>query len=157
MQRVTVTIDDELMREIDAFVSSRGYQNRSEAVRDLSRAGLARLAEANVGDGVCVGALVYAYDHETRALSRRLAGITHDHHDLSTATMHVHLDHDSCLEVAVLRGPAPDLKRLAAEITSERGVRHGQLVLVPVEVSNETHSHGGARHPHTHIHVRDAG
>jgi CopG family nickel-responsive transcriptional regulator len=156
MQRVTVTIDEELIAGIDAFAESRGYQNRSEAVRDLARAGLARLRGEEGTTGACVGALVYAYDHEARALPNKLASVHHHHHDLTTSTTHVHLDHHSCLEVAILRGQAEELRRFAAEVTSERGVRHGQLVLIPVEVSNQSHSHGGHRHGHEHIRVKDS-
>lgn len=157
MQRVTVTVDDELVDEIDQFMHLRGYQNRSEALRDLARAGLRQVhEEGGGGSGECVAALVYAYDHHVRELAKRLADTQHDHHDLSIATMHVHLDHETCLEVALLRGRTADVRHLAAHITSERGVRHGRLVLVPVEVTSEKHAHG-QRHAHTHTHTRVRG
>jgi CopG family nickel-responsive transcriptional regulator len=159
MQRVTVTVDDELVDEIDQFMRLRGYQNRSEALRDLARAGLQQVHEESGERGDCVGALIYVYDHHVRELAKRLADTHHDHHDLSIATMHAHLDHETCLEVALLRGSVADVRHLAAHVTAERGVRHGRLVLVPVEVSREKHAHGGGRRPHTHTHarVREAG
>jgi CopG family nickel-responsive transcriptional regulator len=104
MQRITVTIDDELLEAVDKMIARRGYQSRSEAIRDLTRAGMAELHERALADHQGVAALVYVYDHEGRALARRLTRAFHDHHDLSMATMHVHLDHESCLEVAILRG-----------------------------------------------------
>ncbi|HTZ37009.1 MAG TPA: nickel-responsive transcriptional regulator NikR [Stellaceae bacterium] len=158
MQRITVTIDDALVAAIDRVIAARGYQNRSEAIRDLARAGMAELEEPAPSDREGVAAVVYVYDHEARDLAKRLTRTFHDHHDLSLATMHVHLDHDSCLEVAVLRGAMSDVRDFAAHVIAERGVRHGKLVTVPVEMSDETHAHGGARsrrHPHTH--VREAG
>jgi CopG family transcriptional regulator, nickel-responsive regulator len=157
MQRITVTIDDELLAAIDKMIARRGYQNRSEAIRDLTRAGMAELCERSLANHHTVAALVYVYDHEGRALPRRLARAFHDHHDLSLATMHVHLDHESCLEVAVLRGAMYDIRHFAARIISERGVRHGKLVAVPVEVEAASHTHGGRGHPHLHTHVREAG
>ncbi len=158
MQRVTVTVDDELVDEIDQFMSLRGYQNRSEALRDLARAGLQQMQEDSHAGGECVAALVYVYDHHVRELAKRLVDTQHDHHDLSIATMHAHLDHATCLEVALLRGRAAEVRRFAAEITSERGVRHGRLVLVPVEVTTEKHTHGGGpAHKHSHVRVREAG
>jgi CopG family nickel-responsive transcriptional regulator len=150
MQRVTVTLDEDLVDELDRFQKERGYQNRSEALRDLTRAGLQQV-EGDSGDGACVAALVYAYDHEVRALARRLASAQHDHHDLSVATMHVHLDHESCLEIAVLRGPKAEVRQFAEHVMAERGVRHGRLVVVPVEMS------GGHAPTHSHAHVREAG
>jgi CopG family nickel-responsive transcriptional regulator len=156
MQRITVTIDDELLEAVDKMIARRGYQSRSEAIRDLTRAGMAELHERALADHQGVAALVYVYDHEGRALARRLTRAFHDHHDLSMATMHVHLDHESCLEVAILRGAMNDIRHFAAHVISERGVRHGKLVAVPVEVEAATHRHGGRGHRHLHTHVREA-
>jgi CopG family nickel-responsive transcriptional regulator len=158
MQRVTVTIDDELLEAIDKVIATRGYQNRSEAIRDLTRAGMAEMQDPSPGQQEGVAALVYVYDHEGRELAKRLTRSFHDHHDLSLATMHVHLDHDSCLEVAVLRGEMRDIHHFAEHVISQRGVRHGRLVAVPVEVATESHPHGGEPgRGHLHTHVREAG
>jgi CopG family transcriptional regulator, nickel-responsive regulator len=124
MQRITITIDDELLAAVDKTISRRGYQNRSEAIPDLTRAGMAELDERSFVDHQGVAALVYVYDHEGRALAKRLTRAFHDHHDLSVASMHVHLDHDSCLEVAVLRGAMRDVRDFAQRVVAERGVRH---------------------------------
>ncbi|MBS0549859.1 MAG: nickel-responsive transcriptional regulator NikR, partial [Proteobacteria bacterium] len=75
------------------------------------------------------------------------------HHDLQVATLHVHLDHDSCLEVSVLRGPASAVRALADETVSQRGVRHGQLHLVPAALEHGKHAHGAGKHGHEHIKV----
>jgi CopG family nickel-responsive transcriptional regulator len=157
MQRITVTIDDELLAAIDKAIAGRGYQNRSEAIRDLVRAGMAELEERAPVDHEGVAALLYVYDHEGRELAKRLTRASHDHHDLSLATMHVHLDHESCLEVAVLRGAMNEIRHFAERVIAERGVRHGKLVAVPVEVETASHSHGGRGHRHLHTHVREAG
>jgi CopG family nickel-responsive transcriptional regulator len=157
MQRITITIDDELLEAIDRVILTRGYQNRSEAIRDLARAGMAELQEAAPAQHAGVAALVYVYDHESRELAKRLTRSFHDHHDLSLATMHVHLDHESCLEVAVLHGAMSDIRHFAEHVISERGVRHGRLVAVPVEVEADSHAHGGKRGRHLHTHVREAG
>ena len=163
MQRVTVTLDDDLIAEIDKFQQARGYQNRSEALRDLTRAGLQQ-SGGEGGEGACVAALVYVFDHETRALAKRLASAQHHRHDLSVATLHVHLDHDSCLEVAVLRGAKSEVRHFADHVMAERGGRHGRLVGVPVEITASAHAHGGENaatdshtHAHVHAHVREAG
>ena len=157
MQRITLSIDDDLAAALDRHVQRHGYASRSEALRDILRDVQARgrldqrktgagTAGASASDAFCIATLAYVYDHETRALGQRLTEAQHRHHDLQVATMHVHLDHDSCLEVAVLRGPAAELRALADETTSQRGVRHGQLHLVPAEVRHARHVHG--RHVH---------
>lgn len=158
MQRVTITLDDELLAAIDRTIAARGYQNRSEAIRDLARAGMAEFGNPAPEEQDGVAALVYVYDHEGRELAKRLTRSFHDHHDLSLATMHVHLDHESCMEVAVLRGGMADIRHFAEHVISERGVRHGKLVAIPVEVASESHRHGGDRgRRHLHTHVREAG
>ena len=99
MHRITITIDDDLLTEVDRLVAKRGYQNRSEAIRDLARGGLAQAAQDASNGRDCVGALVYVYDHSARRLADRLVNSFHEHHDIALATMHVHLDHDTCMEV----------------------------------------------------------
>ena len=158
MQRVTIALDNELMDEIDRLMKQRGYQNRSEAIRDLARAGIRQMNESNTSAPHCIAALVYVYDHESRALSKRLTRSFHQHHDLSLAAMHVHLDHESCMEVALLRGKTADIQHLASHVIAERGVRHGRLAIVPVDMEEQKHGHAGEHgHRHLHVHVKEAG
>jgi CopG family transcriptional regulator, nickel-responsive regulator len=152
MQRVTITIDDELMAELDRIIAARGYQNRSEAIRDLARAGIREAAEGLDQRRDCVAALVYVYDHAARQLSKRLADAFHDHHELSLASMHAHLDHDSCMEVTILRGKADKVRRFAEHVIAERGVRHGRVVLVPTDALAKPHPGGHAPHDHPPSH-----
>jgi len=153
MQRVTITVDDELMTELDRIIEARGYQNRSEAIRDLARAGIRQAAETIDQHRDCVAALVYVYDHNARQLAKRLADTFHDHHELSLASMHAHLDHDNCMEVTILRGKANQVQQFAEHVIAERGVRHGRVVLVPTDVMIKPHTHAdGTTHSHPHGH-----
>lgn len=158
MQRVTVVLDDELLEEIDRIAAERGYANRSEALRDLARRGIRQAAEEVGGSGDCVATLTYAYDFTQRGLGRRLGCLLGDHHDLVISGQQVHLDHTTRLETSVLRGAANEVARLGEQIIAERGVRHGRMVMMPVELRREPHDHGGdAQHDHVHIRVRGAG
>jgi CopG family nickel-responsive transcriptional regulator len=155
MQRVTITLDDDLMAAVDAFMAARGYTNRSEALRDLARAGLDEATASADGGSACVGALAYVYGHEARELPRRLTKAFHGHHDLVLATLHVHLDHEFCMEVAALRGRTGEVREFAGQVMAERGVRHGRLMLVPAKLVQERHAHGDeAPHAHPHLHPR---
>jgi CopG family nickel-responsive transcriptional regulator len=155
MQRVTITVDDDLLAALDRLIEMRGYQGRSEAIRDVARAGIQlALLETNSAPD-CVAALVYVYDHAARELARRLASLFHDHHDLSVATMHVPLNHDSGMEVAMLKGPTARVQNLANMVLAERGVRYGRTVIVPAVTDADSHAHDAAgSHPHTHIRTR---
>lgn len=155
MQRITVTLPDGLCSELDRLVGEGRYDNRSEAVRDLMRAAL-RSAGTREDTGAAMGVLSYVYDHHTRDLASRLMHHHHDHHALSVTTSHVHLDHDTCLETAILRGPADALQAYADGVLGQRGVMHGNLFLIPVEARAQTHDHGHGHGPHEHLHVRDS-
>ena len=158
MQRITIVLDDELVDEIDRLAANRGYQNRSEAIRDLARAGIRRSAEESGGGATdeCVAALVYAYDYAERDLAKRLAKAIHDHHDLSVGAVQIPLDHHNRMEVNILCGETGEVRKLGERMIAERGVRHGRLVMLPAELKTETHTHG-RKHSHRHVHVKSAG
>lgn len=151
MERITITIDDGLLATLDAVVRRRGYSSRSDAVRDMIRDAATRDA-SSMDTAPCIAVLGYVYDHKTRALAQRLTRTLHDHHDLTIAGLHVHLDHESCLDVSVLKGSVSAVRGLADVLTAQRGVRHANLHVVPVRVSNARHDHGSgaAKHPHVH-------
>ncbi|MFM8536177.1 MAG: nickel-responsive transcriptional regulator NikR [Acidimicrobiia bacterium] len=154
MQRITLSIDDDLVAALDRRMKKKRYASRSEALRDILRETEAREAAAAGNEqAYCVATLAYVYDHETRDLGRRLTRAQHKHHDLQVATLHVHLDHESCLEVSVLRGKVGSVRALADDTVSQRGVRHGQLHLIPATVSHGSHGHGDGRHTHEHLHA----
>lgn len=152
MQRITITVDEDLLGTIDAVMQRRGYANRSETVRDMIRDAASREI-AGTGKTPCVAVLAYVFDHETRALAQRLTRTFHDHHDLSVAGMHVHLDHGSCLEVSVLRGAVAAVRELSDALTAQRGVRHANLHIVPAATSCARHEHGDRVASHTHVHA----
>ncbi|WP_428001542.1 nickel-responsive transcriptional regulator NikR [Acidovorax sp.] len=149
MERFTISLDDQLAHDFDHLIAERGYSNRSEAVRDILRGHLARLRESHDHDGPCVANLSYVYNHHERELSERLAKHQHEHHGLTIASTHAHLDHDNCIETVLLKGPASAVRRFADSLVAERGVHHGQLNLVMAE--------GGTGTAHTHAHAQPLG
>ena len=149
MERFTISLDDALAAAFDAWLAGRGYATRSEAVRDLLRAELARAAaQAGVVDATeCVASLSYVYDHHERRLAARLTALQHERHELVVAATHVHLDDVHCLETVVLRGDGAAVRRLAEAVCAERGVLHGQVNLIGVAPP------GAAPHGHRHAHA----
>lgn len=152
MQRITITLDDDLVDQFETLMGNQGYGNRSEAFRDLIRERLARVETDQRLTGDCYATLTYVYDHHERDLAARMTEASHDHHDLTVSTLHVHLDHNNCLETAVLRGPIARIKAFADTVTAQPGVRHGKLHMIPVKTSTQTHQHGAHDKPHQHLH-----
>jgi CopG family nickel-responsive transcriptional regulator len=147
MDRFTISLDEDLAEAFDEHIKQRGYATRSEAVRDILRDLLQRRELAAENNGFCVASLSYVYNHHERQLAERLASLQHAHHELTAATMHVHLDHDQCLETVSLRGPAKAVRQFAEQVIAEKGVRHGQMNLVSVGLG-EAHKHDGRKHRH---------
>jgi CopG family nickel-responsive transcriptional regulator len=151
MERFTISLNEALAQQFDDLIHRKGYQNRSEAVRDLVRAELESFRLQQQEAPYCVGSLSYVYNHHARDLAERLTNLQHDHHELVLSTMHVHLDHDNCMETLILRGATQRISEFANLLMAEPQVRHGRLNLVPVDMDqDEDHDHG---HGHTHAHV----
>jgi CopG family nickel-responsive transcriptional regulator len=147
MERITITIDDDLLATVDMLVKRHGYPNRSEAIRELVRESANRI-NAKASRAPCVATLSYVFDHHMRDLPQRLTEEQHAHHEISIATTHVHFDHDTCLEVSILRGPIDAVRKFSDSVTTQRGVRHSYLHLIPVKTMG--HSHGPGTAPHSH-------
>ncbi|MDD5240236.1 MAG: nickel-responsive transcriptional regulator NikR [Sulfuricella sp.] len=150
MERFTISLDESLARQFDELIKSRGYLNRSEAIRDLLREQIEAQRIQNAEASDCVASLSYVYNHHERDLASRLTGLQHDGHHLNVSTMHVHLNHEDCLETVVLRGSTAEVRAFSDSVIAERGVRHGQLNLIPVSLEEARHVHGAHSHLHSH-------
>jgi CopG family nickel-responsive transcriptional regulator len=128
LSRIGVAIDSGLLDQFDRLIESRGYTNRSEAFRDLIRDELVEKSWQDPASNV-VGTVTLVYDHHVRLLSEKLTDMQHDFHSHILSTLHVHLDHDHCLEVLVVRGKAAAVKKIADALISTKGVRHGRLTI----------------------------
>ncbi|MBN1772059.1 MAG: nickel-responsive transcriptional regulator NikR [Deltaproteobacteria bacterium] len=154
LARIGVAIDADLLARFDAWCAANGRGNRSEAFRDLIRE---RLVEAEMDERVeVVAAVSLVYDHHRRELSRRLIHLQHEEGHHVVSSMHVHLDHDRCLEVIVLRARARDARAFAERLLAEKGVEHGGVFLTrrihPAPSAGALargHAHGGTA-PHRH-------
>lgn len=140
--RFGVAMEKALLDGFDEIVARKGYVNRSEALRDLVRAELDR--EAWRSGKPSVATITLVYDHHVRELTERLTAIQHEFGALIVSALHVHLDHDHCLEVIAARGPAKKLASLAERLTKAKGVVSGHVVaaaLPPPKGRHRGHAH----------------
>jgi len=128
LSRIGVAIDSELLEKFDKLIAGRGYTNRSEAFRDLIREELIEQTWTSPESNV-VGTVTLVYDHHVRLLSEKLTDLQHEAFHQILSTLHVHLDHDHCLEVLVVRGKAAAVKRVADALIATKGVKHGRLTI----------------------------
>ena len=126
--RFTVSVPQTLAKQLDRMTRQKGYDNRSLAVADMIRDQLVEHHQ-NYGNRDIAGTITLVYDHHKQHVQAALTDIQHDHHDVIISTLHVHLDHDNCLEVLAVRGQAGTIKQIADELIAAKGVKHGKLTV----------------------------
>lgn len=126
--RFGVSLDSDLLERFDNLCDQRGYQTRSEAIRDLIRNTLIQQEWEDSGNDIAA-TLTLVYDHHKSDLAQKVTNAQHDAHHLIVTTLHVHLDHHNCLEVLVLRGKGDEVRVLAQKLISTKGVMYGKLSL----------------------------
>ena len=126
--RFGVSLDSELLERFDALCDQRGYETRSEAIRDLLRSTLVEQEWEDSGKDIAA-TLTLVYDHHKSDLAQKVTNAQHDAHHLIITTLHVHLDHHNCLEVLVLKGPGQEVRGLAERLIATKGVMFGKLSL----------------------------
>lgn len=133
LTRTTLAIEQSLLKRFDQWMERRGYTNRSEAMRDMIRQALVEQEWADPAAHV-VASLSIIFDHAAHTLAQQLTQLQHEDHHAVLCSQHIHLDHNNCLEVILLRGTAGQLRRIADAIISTRGVKAGHLTLMSANV-----------------------
>jgi len=126
IERFGVSMPGDLLRDFDRAIEDAGYANRSEAVRDIARDFLVR-RQWDLPDGEVVGTITLIYDHHVPSVEPKLTDLQHEAEATVVCSTHVHLNHHNCIEVIVVRGAGASIRRLADEMISLRGVKHGEL------------------------------
>ncbi|MBN2343467.1 MAG: nickel-responsive transcriptional regulator NikR [Deltaproteobacteria bacterium] len=129
LNRIGISLDEELLEQFDELIAERGYNNRSEAVRDMIREELIKKEWKEADENaIQVAVAVIVYDHDSHDLSHKLTHLQHNAHDLIISTTHVHMDENNCLEVLLLKGKAKHISALGNTLTSTSGVKMGKLI-----------------------------
>ena len=128
LERIGISLEEDLLAQFDKLIAEKGYVNRSEAVRDLIRDSLVQREWASRGREEKVAVVTLVYDHDSASLAQKLAHIQHENHRAVVSALHVHLDPHNCLEVLVLRGRARDVLAMGDGLVSTKGVKFGKVV-----------------------------
>ena len=132
LKRFSVSMEGSLLRKFDQLVTLQGYENRSEAVRDLVREAIVQQSYED-GEQMIAGSILLFYNHHRRNLLEEMTEIQHERHDLILATTHFHINQGSCLELIVVKGKVKDIRELSHRLTSLKGVDYGNFTVAPVE------------------------
>jgi len=131
LSRFSVSLPTALLKDLDQMVQQKGYTNRSLAIADMIRDGLVSHRQ-QTGEGEVAGTVTLLFDHHRSHVQETLTRMQHDHLHQVISTFHVHLNHDNCLEVIVVRGEARLVKKLADRLIAAKGVKHGKLTITSV-------------------------
>ena len=126
--RFSISLPGSLAKQLDRMATEKGYDSRSLAVADMIRAHLVE-HQQQFGDKEIAGTITLLYDHHKQHVQAALTDIQHDHHEVILAVLHVHLDHQNCMEVLAARGKAAIVQRIADELIAAKGVKHGKLTV----------------------------
>ena len=132
MIRISITIDDDLLKRFDQTIKKKRYENRSKAFRDLITDFLIEEKWESLTTEV-IGVITLLYDHDTKGITEKLIDIQHDMSKNVISTMHVHVDRHNCVEIIAIRGLPHDLIQVSDRLISSKGVKHGKLVISSIE------------------------
>jgi CopG family nickel-responsive transcriptional regulator len=133
LTRISISLEDALLQAFDRRNAAKGYETRSEAIRDLIRDRLIAEEAVENAEGEQVAVVTVVYDHHARELSAKLIDKQHHHHDVVVSTLHVHLGERHCLEVSILRGPIEEIRHLGDDLVATKGVLHGEVLFTSGE------------------------
>ena len=126
LERFGVSVEADLLSKFDRFIRKRSYRNRSEAIRDLMRAAL--VSEEWSEKEVVAGSIAYVYNHHKRQLASQLLDIQHDFHDMIISSQHVHLDHENCFEIIIVKGKVESVSSLYNQLRALKGVKFIDII-----------------------------
>jgi CopG family nickel-responsive transcriptional regulator len=134
IERIGVSLEKNLLADFDKLITQKGYQNRSEAIRDLIRQQLndARLPNPKA---LAIASVCIVYNHHLTKLMEKLTGLQHSHLLRAICSMHVHISEEDCMEIIVLRGPVGEINKVAENILSQKGVRLGKINFITADHS----------------------
>ena len=128
--RFGVAMDRALLAEFDRRIAARGYENRSEALRDLIRADLTR--EAGEAGALVAGTVTLVYSTRARELVARLTDAEGEQPGLVVSSLRTPIDAERTLEALVVRGAADVIAAFSGRLAGTKGVLSCDVTLAAV-------------------------
>ena len=125
--RFSISLEKELLSELDMFAVDNNFANRSQAVRHLIEKNI--VEKKWHCDNIVAGAVVMIYDHHKKDIINRSNDIQHSYFDVILSSQHYHLSHEICLEIIAVKGHANKLTELSEKLISIKGIKHGKLIM----------------------------
>ncbi len=128
--RVGVTFPPELLKELDETIDEVGYDSRSKAIQDAVTSFITEQRLLRKQKGKKAGVLVMVYDHDIKGLEDDLIEAQHHNRQVICSVLHVHLNEKECLEAVAVKGDAEDIRKLAQELATKKGVKQVRSTII---------------------------
>lgn len=125
--RFGVSIEKKLLEKFDEYIKLENYPTRSKAIGDLIRESL--IKKEWLKGGEVVGVITLVFNHHKREIVDKLTDIQHDFNNIVISTLHIHLDHDNCLEIVAVRGKVNEIEKLSNLLKGTKGVKHSSMII----------------------------
>jgi len=132
IERIGISLEKRLLCDFDKLITQQGYQNRSEAIRDLIRRELSSEQLKNPKTKA-IAAVCMVYDHHATKLMQKVTGLQHSRLLQAICSTHIHLDAHDCMEIIVLKGKVSQINETAQKILSQKGVKLGRISLISTQ------------------------
>ena len=126
--RISVSLPEELLMQLDGMVVERGFESRSQAIADMINHQLTEHRE-ELGQDIMAGTINIVYDHSIPGVQKQLSDLQHEYIDEVISALNVNLEQKQTMAVILVQGPARKLKMIANRMTTCRGVRSGKLLM----------------------------
>ena len=131
--RISVSMPEDLLQELDDMVCRRGFESRSQAISAMINDQLLE-HKRQLGNEVMMGTITLLYDRSVKGLQKQLSDLQCHHIDEVISSLHVHLMDKQMLEVVLVQGPSATLQAIADSMITLRGMITGRLQLMAATI-----------------------
>lgn len=126
--RISVSLPEHLLHQLDVMVKERGFESRSQAIADMVNQQITEHQE-DLGQDIMAGTINLVFDHSIPGVQKQLADLQHQYINEVISALNVNLVEQRTLSVILVQGPAKKLKMIADRMITCRGVITGKLLM----------------------------
>ena len=124
---VSISLNSEMIKELDKLQKSMGFSGRSEIVRAGIRIFVQEEKQRQGMHGTKSAILMVVHADE---FDDQVAGIKHDYEDLIMTHLHNKIDGDRCVELFLLNGDAGKIESITRGFVTNKKMDNVKLVVL---------------------------
>ncbi len=131
VSRFGVSLDEELLKALDAYVSENTFSNRSQAIRHLIEKNM--VEEKWKCNNIVAGAIVLVFNNTKKEILKKSSEIQFEYNDVVLSSQGFYLSEISFLQIIAVKGPSIKLTEISDKLIGIKGIQHGKLVMSKAE------------------------